>query len=174
MIRRKSLLILVIPGLVASEAALAQTTPTQAPRAEAAPVGGPPVEVQFHGARDGVGRGKAPRGRGGRGGMMRLFEEADADGNGAVTQAEIDAWRAAQVERADTDADGGLSLEEFQTIWQERARPRMVDAFQNLDEDGDGRITDAELDDRFGRIVARLDRDGDGALSPADRGRRNR
>ena len=178
---RKTLLILALPLLAVAGTAIGQSAPTppagtQAPAQEMAPER--PAPMQFLEDRRGHG-GHGPRGmtgRGGPGGMMtmRLFEEVDADGDGAVTQAEIDAYRTAQVGGADADGDGSLSLDEFQTLWLDQMRPRMVDAFQNLDEDGDGRITEAELDDRFGRVVARLDRNGDGALSPADRGGRGR
>ena len=181
---RKTLTLLALPLAAIAVAATAQTaaTPpagTQAPVAQAAP--DQPVPAQFFGGRGGR-DGHGPRGghgmmgRGGPGGgmMLQLFEEVDADGDGAVTQAEIDAYRTAQVGGADADGDGSLALEEFQTLWLERMRPRMVDAFQNLDEDGDGQITEAELDSRVDRMVARLDRDGDGALTLQDRGARNR
>ena len=108
---------------------------------------------------------------------MKLFGEVDADGNGKVTQAELDAFRQAQVTKADTSGDGAVDLAEFEVIFRERTRPLMVDAFQMLDDDGDGKVTDAELSERFGAVVARLDRNGDGALSLEDRrrgGRRHR
>ena len=112
---------------------------------------------------------------GGRGGMARrMLTQADADGDGSVTQAEIDAFLAEQVRSADADADGSLALAEFETVFAEQTRPRMVDAFQALDEDGDGQITTAEIDGRFGSIVERLDRNGDGALSADDRRRGGR
>ena len=117
--------------------------------------------------------GKGSRGgRGMRGAMMGAFQDADADGNGALTQAEIDQFLATQLTNADADANGSVSLNEFQTIYAERTRPNMVDAFQRLDDDGDGQITSAELSDRFGTIVRRMDRNGDDALSMEDRGRR--
>ena len=185
---RKTLLILAVPAVALAGAAIAQTAqvaPTvqtaTPPASEAAP--GQPVPVQFFGGREGRGDhgqrgGHGPRGMMGRGGpagmMMQMFEEVDADGDGSVTQAEIDAYRAARVGAADTNGDGSLSLNEFQTLWAEQTRPRMVDAFQNLDDDGDGQITEAELDRRVDRMVARLDRDGDGALTPQDRGGRDR
>jgi Ca2+-binding EF-hand superfamily protein len=98
-----------------------------------------------------------------------LFEEIDADGDGAVTQAEIDAFRAAKVAGADTSGDGALSIEEFDTLYREFTRWRMVRAFQELDTDGDGVISQAEMDRRFGRVVEQMDRDGDGALTLQDR-----
>ena len=178
---RKTLLILAVPALAVAGTATAQTAGappagTQAPAADVAPER--PVPAQFfegRGGHEGHGRrGMMGRGGAGAGMMMRLFEEVDADGDGSVTQAEVDAYRATRVGAADGNDDGSLSLDEFQTLWLEQMRPRMVDAFQHLDEDGDGQITEAELDQRVGRMVARLDRDGDGVLTLQDRGRRNR
>lgn len=111
---------------------------------------------------------------GGRGMMMQIFDRVDADGDGAVTQAEIDAYRAEQVSAADANGDGALAIEEFDVIYRALTRSRMVDAFQDLDEDGDGVVSPAEMDDRFGSIVERMDRNGDGALGVEDRGRGRR
>lgn len=115
--------------------------------------------------------------RGGRGGMQMftgLFAEVDADGDGSVTQEEIDTFRAATVTNADSSGDGAISLDEFETIYLNFVRARMVDAFQDLDADGDGSISTTEMDSRFGGVVERMDRNGDGALSPDDRGRGRR
>ena len=71
------------------------------------------------------------------------------------------------------DGDGSVSLVELAPAYFGRMRPRMVDAFRGLDEDGDAAITDGELDARFGAVVERLDRDGDDALS-LQHGRRGR
>ena len=129
--------------------------------------------VDDRGERDGRGGGR----HGGRGGpdvIAGLFEQADADGDGAITQAEIDAFRAAEVARADAGGDGGLDIAEFETLYREYTRPAMVDVFQDLDENGDGTVDAAEMDARFGDVVERLDRDGDDALSVEDRGRGRR
>lgn len=112
-------------------------------------------------------------GRGGPlgGGMMQeIFAQVDADGDGRVIQEEVDAFRAAQVGAADVSGDGALSIEEFDTIYRALTRSRMVDLFQDIDADGDGAITDTELDARIGGVVARMDRDGDGVLSLRGRG----
>ncbi len=61
-----------------------------------------------------------------------------------------------------------MSLDEFQPFWVELARPRMVDRFQALDDDGDGRVTTDEFDRPARGMFAWGDRDGDGALGPGD------
>ena len=125
-----------------------------------------------HGRHGGGQRG-ALLGAFGPAGAEALFAAVDADGDGRVTQAEVDAYLDAQVAGADADTDGALALEEFAPVYFEQMRPRMVDAFQALDEDGSGTVTAEELDARFGGAVARFDRDGDDALTLQD-GRRGR
>lgn len=172
--------------------ALPAPTPTAPPVEMAAE--GPDARimpVHFRGVRDGSRAGQGPHGgrddhaarrRGGPGGLLGVFGPGDGramlaaldgDADGAVTQAEIDAFLAARVVSADGDGDGALSLEEFEPVYVERIRSRIVDSFQALDADGSGTITSEEIDARFGDAVVRLDRDGDDALTMQD-GRRRR
>jgi len=117
-----------------------------------------------HGDRDGHG------GRAMGGWFAPFLTEIDTDGDGGISQPELDAFRAAQVAAADTSGDGAISLDEFATIYLEMTRDRMVDGFQALDADGDGALTQEEMDARFGDIVARMDRNDDGTLDRDDRG----
>ncbi len=98
-----------------------------------------------------------------------LMAKFDTDGNGVVTQAEIDAVRAGELATYDANHDGVLNLEEYRAYWLAQMFERMVDAFQRLDANGDGNVTLAEFNEGLANIVARLDRDGDGALGPTDR-----
>lgn len=132
-----------------------------------------PGSVQADWGRDGDGHrhGRSGQGRGGplMGGLFpQVFAQIDTDGDNAVTQAEIDTWRAAEMAGADTSGDGRISLAEFTPAWTTFMQARIVDDFQRLDDDGDGQITTAEVDARLGAVVALMDRDGDGTLSPAD------
>jgi len=111
-------------------------------------------------------------GAGHSGTMMGLmFEEADADKDGKLTQAEIDAYRDARFTRYDANSDGKLSLDEFEGLLQEITKPMTVRAFQMHDPDGDAAITKEEFDRPTAGLVERLDRDDDGALSRDDRSR---
>ena len=100
---------------------------------------------------------------------MEVFEAVDADGDGTLTQAEIDKLRNDLHAAHDADGDGNLSLEEFSGLWHETTRPLTVRTFQMLDTDGDAIVTRAEYDRPLAGIVERLDRDGDGSLSMKDR-----
>ena len=75
-------------------------------------------------------------GFGGMGGPMMLFDQFDSNKDGKITQDEIDAARDAQLKKYDRDGDGTLSLEEYQALWLDAMRPRMVRQFQANDADG--------------------------------------
>lgn len=63
--------------------------------------------------RQGGGERMGKRGwRGGRGGVRQMIEAADADGNGAITQAEFQTAAIMRFDRADADADGTVTREE--------------------------------------------------------------
>lgn len=123
-----------------------------------------------HGKRGYHGHHYGKRGGGEMFGAM--FAKIDADGDGMVTQEEIDTYRAEKLTEFDASGDGALSIEEFDELYRELTRKRMVRAFQRLDADGDGVITAEEMDAQFGNIVERMDRDGSGALSLKGRGNR--
>jgi Ca2+-binding EF-hand superfamily protein len=173
---KRPIIIFTVAALLGTSAitAYAQDASTPAISAEQQ-VQTPAVKPGFFAglkAKFGGGEGGFRGGRGGGEMMQKLLVDVDADKSGSVTQDEINAFRAAKVSAADASKDGALSIEEFSTAYNELMRSRMVDAFQNFDEDGDGSITAAELDMRFGSIVANMDRNGDGVLSPADRPQR--
>jgi hypothetical protein len=103
-----------------------------------------------------------------------MLRNVDTNNDGALSQAEIDAAVDGRFAEFDADKNGSLSLAEFQALWAEITKPIAVRAFQFLDPDGDAAIAKAELDDRFGTVVARFDRNDDGLLSPDDHANRRR
>jgi len=68
-------------------------------------------------------------------------------------------------ETFDANNDGKLSLKEYETLWLDAMRKRMVDRFQFHDDDGDAAVTLDEFQSRLSRIVRRLDNDGDGKVT---------
>jgi hypothetical protein len=123
--------------------------------------------------------GGAPGMRGGPGGpnLEQMFRDADANRDGLVTQAEVDALSAARFSQADADGDGLLSSAEMQAFAEARREARRAartDAMiERLDENGDGLLSQEELaargpGDRFERLLDRLDADEDGALSEGE------
>jgi hypothetical protein len=118
-------------------------------------------------------KGKGKRGGHHMGQMIDQIALWDGNGDGQVTQDEINAFRAARLAEFDTNADGTLSLEEYEALWADAMRERMVDMFQRHDDDGDGIVTATEFAERYENTVARLDRNDDGVLSKDDlRGKR--
>lgn len=107
------------------------------------------------------------RGRDGRGMTLGALV-TDADGDGRITADEIDLARAALVAGA-ASGDGDISLEEYEAIFIELMRDRLVDSFQELDGDASGSITGQEFDDALGRIIDRMDRNEDGVIDADDR-----
>ena len=126
----------------------------------------------------GLAGGHGDHGRGWGGGhgerAQRMFESFDANQDGTITQAEIDETRSSRLAEFDADGDGSLTIEEYQGLWMDAMRERMVDQFQAHDDDGDGLVTVEEFSERYDSLVQRLDRNGDGQLTQDDLRRRPR
>ena len=110
--------------------------------------------------------------RGPRGdGPMAAFERFDADGDGRVTAAEVEAFRTARFAEFDADGDGQVSRQEFMDHAAARAGERAGGMFDRLDADGDGILSRDALEARRGswpggeRMIERFDADGDGAVT---------
>lgn len=107
----------------------------------------------------------------GPGGMMPDFETLDSDGDGALTKAEISAFRQAHVAGADADKDGRIDQDELVA----HMSARMADHVQAMakarieaqDLDGDGALTVEEMLAMPvpNRMFGRADADKDGAVS---------
>jgi len=111
---------------------------------------------------------------GGQAGMMNMFEEFDADSDGKLTGAELDAARTSRFDDADGNNDAALDLSEFEGLWVNLMRSHMVDKFQMLDDDGDGRVTGQEFARPFGMAMQYMDRNDDGTLEMREMKRTHR
>ncbi|WP_245216515.1 EF-hand domain-containing protein [Sagittula salina] len=129
------------------------------------------------GSRDGMG----PRGAMGGAALEQMITDADADGDGKVTKAEMEAAASKRFSDADTDGDGKLSAEELtaqaeamRVARQETRRAKRTEAMiRRFDYDGDGALSQQEMQamrpaDLFDRMLERLDTDKDGALSTGE------
>ena len=102
------------------------------------------------------------------------FEILDADKDGKVTKAEVDAATAARSKAADTNADGKLSAEELAAMqikaMTERATQRAAKMIEKLDTDGDKMLSDVEFAAGKGRadMFEKIDADGDGAITKVE------
>ncbi len=113
-------------------------------------------------------------GRHGGGFMDMDFAAMDADKDGKVTPAEIEAFHTARLKAADTDGDGFLSEAEVQAMitarMQERTKAMAAKMIERQDRDGDGKLSLAEMQPRSPqeRMFDRIDTDKDGAISEAE------
>lgn len=102
-----------------------------------------------------------------QGGDKPTFDALDADGNGLISQAEMEAAGEIRFNRIDANADGLLSKEEIIAQQTARASSRVDRMIDRLDTDSDGQLSQAELEarPRRGEVFSRLDANDDGSIS---------
>ena len=99
------------------------------------------------------------------------FARIDADGDGLVTKAEVEAFRAAQATKIDTDGNGKLDAAELQAEMLQRAGERAekiaAHVIKERDSDGDGTLSVAEMaaGPQRSNLFDRVDQNADGAIS---------
>lgn len=98
--------------------------------------------------------------------------EADADGDGKVSKAEFETWRAARATALDGNKDGLISAEELAAA-RVKAAEAGAKAFAEamiarLDSDKDAKLSAAELAAGPMPGFERMDRNGDGVLDEAE------
>jgi hypothetical protein len=119
-------------------------------------------------------KGWGMQGRGHRGmgqhswGMTRLMERFDTNDDAKLTQEELDGARKKLLTTHDANKDGKLSLAEYEKLWLEVKRRKMVRSFQRTDKDGDASITLDEFLKPYSKFVARMDSNEDGVLDSED------
>jgi Ca2+-binding EF-hand superfamily protein len=112
-----------------------------------------------------------PEGRGEM--LLQMFDTIDADKDGKLTEAEIEAHRAAEFTAADTNADGMLNAEELTAQHMARMSQMAADhttqMIERTDDNGDGNLSAEEMTQTVQeRRFAQLDQDEDGAISKAE------
>ncbi len=106
-----------------------------------------------------------PAAAGPRSGGPSIFETFDANADGSLTQAEVDQVRSDRLATFDASGDGQLTLGEYQALWLDAMRERMVDAFQRHDDDGDALVTREEFLEPFAQLIQRFDRNADSTVT---------
>ncbi|GEM_PF-399947 len=141
-----------------------------------------------------------PGGHRGPGGEPPAFSELDMNGDGVITADDLDALKAQRWAELDTNGDGVASADELAARAVERAAERAADMAARIiadkDSDGDGALSQAEIEARGddaggqrgdrgdrgdngrrgpggpggpgGDLIERADTDGDGAVSEAE------
>lgn len=123
-----------------------------------------------------------------RGSSNRFLIKFDADHDGRITRAEVDAGIVAEFQSIDTNHDGRLDPAEYRAFddqrraarkaWrdthpdadgaQDEERPQSYDPMKRLDWNLDGYISLEEWGGRTRSIAMRADSDGDGTILAAD------
>lgn len=98
------------------------------------------------------------------------FAEIDADGDGQLTQEELDAFAAARFAAIDTDGDGVLSADELAAAAEARRAEMEAARVQRMiearDTNGDGVLSQEEMSAQAQKSpFERLDTNGDGVIS---------
>ncbi|MFL4470616.1 EF-hand domain-containing protein [Tateyamaria armeniaca] len=99
------------------------------------------------------------------------FSTLDADGNGEVSLAELQARGEARFEAADTDGDGFLTQAELEAAGRERAGDRAARILARMDANDDGKLSPDEMKGPRrdpGRLFERIDADNSGGISPEE------
>ncbi|MBS4097365.1 MAG: EF-hand domain-containing protein [Sulfuricella sp.] len=103
------------------------------------------------------------------------FKQADADGNGSLSRAEMEAHMpklAKDFEAVDTNHDGQVSREELRTFMKAKRaalKQKGSERFKQADTDGNGTLSREEAEKGMPRLVKNfdaIDTNKDGQISP--------
>lgn len=97
--------------------------------------------------------------------MAKMIEEIDTNKDGAISAEELKVWQDGKISKFDSNANGTIELDEFEALWLEQKRSRMVDKFQHFDENGDGQITVGEIATPMNFMFQHMDRNNDGNIT---------
>lgn len=113
------------------------------------------------------GRGMGPEGGHGHWGRW-MVQEMDANKDGKVTQAEIEAFQAARAAEIDADKDGKITADEIQAFRERQRAKHEAEMLARMDANGDGTVSVQEYEAAQTWRLARMDRNGDGAIDEQD------
>ena len=106
---------------------------------------------------------------GGRHGPMPKFEEMDANADGQLSKAEMEAFAKAHFATMDKNNDGKLSADEMAQDAAKRMQKRQERMIKKMDTDDDGLLSfeemNAKAQKRGAKMFDRLDANQDGLLS---------
>ena len=89
-----------------------------------------------------------------------MFDNMDANEDGAISREEFANPHAKRFKEADTDNNGSISPAEFEAKMMERAKSHAARMFERLDKNSDGAIDKDEIAAMRGHKFARMGRHG--------------
>ncbi len=108
-----------------------------------------------------------------------FFKELDKNGDGLISLEEVKAPQQQRFRETDADGDGYISAEEAREAFARQVPPEMLEEMKNrgmpdpgdtfinnLDSDGDGRVSEAEFIQPAIDSFNRMDADGNGMVTP--------
>jgi Ca2+-binding EF-hand superfamily protein len=95
-----------------------------------------------------------------------MLTDIDADQDGTITRAEIEAREAAVATEIDADKNGVITVEELVAYQEKMRAQRMAQLLKAMDSNGDGTVSVEEYQAAQSWRLARLDRNGDGQIEP--------
>jgi Ca2+-binding EF-hand superfamily protein len=101
-----------------------------------------------------------------RGGQMPSFEMLDTNGDGVITQTEINAIGAGRFAESDANGDGYLDADELKAQMGERMGLAIKHMIERADTNGDGKLSADEVKSpQAGKLFEHVDADGNGEIT---------
>ena len=93
-----------------------------------------------------------------------LLAKYDLNGDATITQQEVTYKKQMLFNRMDTNQDGDVSFDEYESMDHAKRQALLKSRFSKLDEDHDGKVSQAEYASYLG-MFSSIDVNGDGTLS---------
>jgi len=125
-----------------------------------------PAYAEEGGGRDGGKGGKRKRPHAGK-----LFEKFDKNKDGSLTSDEVPEKAWARISKADADGDGAVTKAELREAFKKhrgKKGKRGGKLFEKFDKNGDGALTSDEVPEKAWTKISKADADGDGAVTKAE------
>jgi len=97
--------------------------------------------------------------------MRGHWQKFDSNEDGRIEKSELDARLAARFKEADLNGDGKISFEESEAAREKRRVERRKERFDRMDRDGDGVLSEVEVNRLAERMWIRADLDDDDVVT---------
>ena len=97
--------------------------------------------------------------------MIERIMQADANGDGQVSRAEMIAWRAQQFSRLDRNSDGFIDMKDVPGLMASRFEPQIKQLNSQFDANHDGRVSREEFVNGPTPVFDLVDANHDGVVT---------